>query len=59
MIVGVIISGLRIFLPDLDVPEDFQDVVAGVINGIMVIVAVALGWLRKESQAKVDELDTV
>lgn len=58
MIVGLVLGLVRVFLPDLPVPEDFETVVGAVINGAFVIIAVVAGWLKKESQAKVDDLVT-
>lgn len=59
MIVGLVLGLVRVFLPDLPMPEDFQEVVGAVINGVFVIIAVVAGWLKKESLSKVRDLDTV
>ena len=57
MLIGLALGLLRVFLPDLPVPEGFEEVVAAVVNGVFVIVAVAMGWLKKESALKVKALD--
>ena len=59
MIVGLALGLVRVFLPDFQVPEDFQTVVSAVINGVFVIIAVVAGYFKRENQAKVNDLDTV
>ena len=56
MIVGFVLGLVRVFLPDLPVPEDFEEVVAALVNGIFVVIAVVAGWLKRETQEKVDNL---
>lgn len=57
MLVGIALGAIRVFLPDLPIPEDFEEVVGAVVNGIFVIAAVVIGWMKKESAAKIAELD--
>ena len=56
MIVGFVLGLVRVFLPDLGVPEDFEEVVAALINGIFVVIAVVAGWFKRESNEKVNKL---
>ena len=58
MIIGLVLGVIRVFLPDLPIPEDFEKVIEAVVNGIFVIIAVGIGWKNKESQAKVAALVT-
>lgn len=56
-LVGVLLSVVRIFFPELDVPEDFEATVSGLIDALFVVVAVVAGWFTKESAAEVAKLE--
>ncbi len=56
LVVGVAIQVLRVFLPDLSVSGDFEAAVNGLVDVLFVIIPVAVGWFKKESQSNVDAL---
>ncbi len=56
MLVGFALGLLRVFLPDLPVPDDFEEVVAALINGVFVVLAVVAGFFKMESAKKIAAL---
>ena len=55
-VVGVVLGVLRAVVPGLDVGEEFQMAVEGLINALFVIIPVAAGWFAKETKKTRDAL---
>ena len=56
-VVGIVLGVLRAAVPGLDVGEDFQAAVEGLINALFVIIPVAIGWFARETKKSTDALD--
>jgi len=57
-VVGIVLSLLRAFAPQLEMPVGFEDLINGVISGGIVIAMTVVGWFATESKAKIAQLKT-
>jgi ACR3 family arsenite efflux pump ArsB len=57
LIIGVVIQVLRVFVPALEVPDNFGSLLNSVIESIWVVIPIIAGWFTKESQENIDNLD--
>ena len=57
LIVGIVLQALRVFLPDLPTPAEFQTQVNVLVDSLFVVIPVIAGWFKKESAVKIRELE--
>jgi len=58
MFIGVALGILRTFFPTLDLGEDFEQALEGLVNSLYVLIPIGIGWKVKESAEKVAKLTT-
>jgi len=56
LLVGVVLQVLRVFVPTLPMPEDFETQIASLVDVLFVIIPVFVGWFTKESAEQVENL---
>ncbi len=55
-VVGLFLQVLRVFIPSLEVPDDFGMVLGGLVESLYVIIPVVIGWFVPEREATIDGL---